>query len=264
MKAAIVIPARYASTRLPGKLLLKDTGKPLIVHVYEQAVKAKRASRVVVATDDERIAEAVRGAGGEAIMTAPNHETGTSRVAEAAAGLDAEIIVNLQGDEPEVEPADLDALIEIQAGGRSFASTLACRFPSTADSGAGSPDDSSTVKAILGGPFGPNARRARYFTRALRAYPRHADGRIESPQRYYLHVGVYAFSKASLAAFAAAPQGALEKSERLEQLRILEMGEAIAIGEVGSATPGVDTPEDYAAFVKRFRQCDRSADAQGA
>lgn len=252
MKAAIVIPARFASTRLPGKPLLKETGKPLIVHVYEQAVKARRASVVVVATDDARIADAVRAAGGEAMMTAPGHETGTSRVAEAAARLDAEIVVNLQGDEPEIEPDDLDALIEIQAEGRSFASTLACRFPETAGSGAGSPDDPSTVKVILGGALGSNARRAQCFARNLCPYPRTADGRVENPQRYYLHVGVYAFSKASLAAFAAAPQRALEKSERLEQLRILEMGEAIAVGEVDAAPPGIDTPEDYAAFVERF------------
>lgn len=252
MKAAIVIPARYASTRLPGKPLLAETGKSIIQHVYEQAAQAQRASRIIVATDDERIANAVAAFGGEAIMTSPDHETGTARVAEAAAELDADIIVNLQGDEPEIDPDDLDALIAIQALGKSFASTLACRFPETAIGGSGSPDDPSAVKVIMGEALAVGVNRARYFTRRLCAYPREADGGIKEPQRYYLHVGVYAFSRSSLAAFATAPCGALEASERLEQLRILEMGKVIAVGEVKAAPPGIDTPDDYAAFVKRM------------
>ena len=251
MRAAIVIPARYASTRLPGKPLLAETGKPLIQHVYEQAAKARRASRVVVATDDARIVGAVSAFGGEAVMTSPDHQSGTVRVAEAAAGLDADIIVNLQGDEPEVDPGDLDALIDIHARTGLFASTLACRFPQSAVGGPGSPDDPSAVKVIMGETLAPGIARARYFTRHLCAYPRREDGAIAAPERYYLHVGVYAFSRESLAAFAAAPCGALEAAERLEQLRILEMGEAIAVGAVAAAPPGVDTPEDYAAFVRR-------------
>lgn len=252
MKAAIVIPARYASTRLPGKPLLAETGKPLIQHVYEQAARAKRAADVVVATDDDRIANTVAAFGGDAVMTSADCRSGTARVAEAAARLDADIIVNLQGDEPEVDPGDLDLVIGMHARAQCFASTLVCRFPQSAARGAGSPDDPSAVKAILGETLAPGMRRARYFTRRICAYPRDDNGGIRTPERYYLHVGVYAFSQESLSAFAAAPCGALEASERLEQLRILEMGETIAAGEVRAAAPGIDTPEDYAAFVKRM------------
>jgi len=250
--AAIIIPARYASTRLPGKPLLAETGKPLIQHVYEQAAKARAATRVIVATDDERIASAVSAFGGEAVMTSPDHRSGTARVAEAAARLDADIVVNLQGDEPEIDHRDLDVLIGIQRREGLFASTLACRFPHGATGGAGSPDDPSAVKVILGDALAPGVRRARYFTRRLCPYPRDRGGAIAAPERYFLHVGVYAFSRRSLSVFSAAPCGALEAAEQLEQLRILEMGEAIAVGEVRVAAPGVDTPEDYAAFVRRF------------
>ena len=252
MKAAIIIPARYQSTRLPGKPLLAETGKPLIQHTYEQAKKSRRASRVIVATDDARIFDAVRGFGGEAVMTAAAHETGSARVAEAAQAVDAQIIVNLQGDEPEIIPGDIDQLIDLQASDKGFAATLACRFPASAVAGAGSPDDPSAVKVILGEPLGVNAFRARYFTRALCPFPRDGCGLIADPQKYFLHIGVYAFSKASLDAFAAAPLGALEQMERLEQLRILEMGEVIVAGVVDKAAPGIDTLEDYEGFVKRY------------
>lgn len=251
MNAAIIIPARFASTRLPGKPLLAETGKPLIQHVYEQAKKAKRAAAVIVATDDQRIFDVVRGFGGEALMTAADHDSGSARAAEAAAGIDAEIIVNLQGDEPEIDPAHVDRLIEIQASEQTFASTLACRFPADAKSGPGSPDDPSAVKVILGSAGSSSARRALYFTRSLCPYPRDYSGRIAAPEAYFLHIGVYAFSQASLKAFADAPPGVLEQTERLEQLRILEMGEPIAVGVVGSAASGIDTPEDYAGFVRR-------------
>ncbi len=256
MKAAILIPARFASTRLPGKPLLAETGKPLIQHVYEQAKKSRRASTVIVATDDARIFDTVRGFGGNAVMTSATHESGSARAAEAAAELDADIIVNLQGDEPEIDPGDLDTLIDIQAAGASFASTLACRFPVDASSGSGSPDDPSAVKVILGNALGANASRAVYFTRVLCSYPRNQSGLIVEPEKYFLHVGVYAFSKESLAAFASAPPGALEQIERLEQLRILEMGEVIAAGIVKKAVPGIDTPEDYQAFVRRSARGD--------
>lgn len=253
MKAAIVIPARYASTRLPGKLLRAETGKPLVQHVYERAMQVKDAASVVIATDDERIASAVSAFGGKAVMTGA-HETGSSRVADAAAKMEADIIVNLQGDEPEIDPHHISRLIGLQKKTGAFASTLACPFPKTAVSGAGSPDDPSAVKAIPGERIAPDAYWARYFTRALCPWPRDASGGIAAPSEYFLHVGVYAFTKESLNRFAAAPAGALEQSERLEQLRILEMGEAIAIGVIDKAAPGIDTPEDYAAFVGRMKK----------
>ncbi len=254
MNAAIVIPARYASTRLPGKPLLAETGKPLIQHVYEQAMKCVRASRVVVATDDERILKAVKGFGGEAMMTRSEHETGGARVAEAAAGLEADIIVNLQGDEPEIDPQAIDRLIEIKSGYPCFAATLACPFAVEARAGAGSPDDPSAVKALLGEQLAPEVYRARFFTRTICPWPRDARGGIVSPETYFLHLGVYAYAKTDLQRFAAAPIGALERAERLEQLRILEMGGDIAVGVISEAPPGIDTPEDYARFAARMSE----------
>ena len=172
----------------------------------------------------------VKKFGGEAILTRADHETGSARVAEAAENIDADIIINLQGDEPEIDPGDIDRLIDLQMRCGAFASTLACRFPTDARSGSGSPEDPSAVKAILGAAIGGEARWARYFT----------------------HVGIYAFTKSSLAEFAAAPPGALERIERLEQLRILERGWQLAVGLIARAAPGIDTPEDYEAFVKRM------------
>jgi len=246
-RAAIIIPARYASARL----------KPLIQHTYERAAAAKAASVVLVATDDQRIFDAVTAFGGKAVMTAQAHETGTARIAEAAARLeaeklDAEIIVNLQGDEPEIDPAHLDLLISVHERSGAFASTLACRFPAAAGAGAGSPDDPSAVKVILDEETAPGGFRfAKFFTRSISAWPRAAGGAITNPAAYFLHLGVYAFSRTSLQHFAASPPGALERSLRLEQLRILEMGEKIAVAIVDEAMPGVDTPEDYARFVRR-------------
>lgn len=251
MKAAIVIPARYASTRLPGKLLLAQTGKSLIQHTYEQARQAKRAATIIVVTDDRRIANAVAAFGGRAVMTG-DHSSGSARVAEAAADIDADIIVNLQGDEPEIDPAHIDRVISIKAGQDCFAATLACPFAHGA--GPGSPDDEAAVKAIFGEALAPGVFRARYFTRRICGWPRDADGRLEAPQRYFLHLGIYAFSKESLSRFANTPAGVLERAERLEQLRILEMGETIAAGLVDGAAPGIDTPEDYDAFVQRQAQ----------
>lgn len=257
MKAAIVIPARYASTRLPGKPLLSETGKPLIHHVYERAKEATEAASVVVATDDARIFDAVQKFGGRAVMTGA-HETGTARVAEAAAVIDAQIIVNLQGDEPEIDPDALDRLIGLQRETGAFASTLACRFKNSAASGPGSPEDPAAVKVIPGAPIvlddGKVAFWARYFTRTICPWPRDDAGAIAAPSHYFLHLGVYAFSPQSLAEFTAWPAGALETSERLEQLRILENGARLAVGVVDGGAPGIDTPDDYRAFVSRVKK----------
>lgn len=250
MKAAIVIPARYASTRLAGKLLLEVGGKSILQHTYERARLAKNAETVLIAADDERIAAAARAFGAEVVITDPGHQSGTERAAEAARGLQADIVVNLQGDEPEIDPENIDALIAAQAAHAPFASTLACRFPADA-----SLDDPSAVKAVLGRRVdkgeSPAADifEALYFTRALAPYPR--DG---APERsnYFLHIGVYAFAKDALERFAAAPRGRLEKIEQLEQLRILELGERMLCVVVDHAAPGIDTAEDLAAFAKRI------------
>ncbi|MEX0645250.1 MAG: 3-deoxy-manno-octulosonate cytidylyltransferase [Parvularculaceae bacterium] len=240
MKAAIIIPARYASTRLPGKLLLEAAGKPLIRHTFERARQAKRAASVVIATDDERIAAAARGFGASVVMTDPAHASGSARAAEAARALDADIIVNVQGDEPEIDPGNIDKLIALEAAHAPFASTLVCPFPPEAR-----PEDPSAVKAVLGRRVDADAYEALYFTRALAPYPRDGGG------DFHLHIGVYAFRADALQAFARAPEGRLERIERLEQLRILEMGERIFAVLVNASAPGVDTAEDFAAFKRR-------------
>ncbi|MBB5519688.1 3-deoxy-manno-octulosonate cytidylyltransferase [Amphiplicatus metriothermophilus] len=248
MKAVIVIPARYASTRLPGKLLLEAGGKPLIQHTYERACQVRAADGVIVATDDARIFEAVRAFGGEAAMTDPAHTSGSARVAQAARGLDADVVVNLQGDEPEIDPAHIDRLIALQAARAPFASTLVCPFPPDAR-----PDDPAAVKAILGKRAAEGAYEALYFTRALAPFPRDRQD-APNPADYHLHIGVYAFRADALQCFAAAPEGRLERIEKLEQLRILEMGEKILAAEIPAAPPGVDTAADFDAFRKRVEK----------
>lgn len=245
MKAAVIIPARFASTRLPGKMLLEAAGMPLIQHTYERARAARLAATVIVATDDRRIMAAVEAFGGAATMTDPAHSSGSARAAEAAQSVDADIIVNLQGDEPEIDPAHIDRLIDAQARLAPFAATLACPFPVGAN-----PEDPSCVKAVLGRRIEEGAFDALYFTRAPAPFPRDARG-APNHADFYLHIGVYAFRRDSLAAFAAAPESRLERIERLEQLRILEMGERIVALLVSAAAPGVDTAAEFAAFKAR-------------
>lgn len=244
MTAAAVIPARFASSRLPGKPLLRDTGKYLIQHVYEQVSRADRVSTVIVATDDERIASAVESFGGRTAMTRAEHPSGTDRVAEVAAGLDADIVVNVQGDEPEIEPDSIDTLVELltQRDSPPIA-TLACPFAADAD-----PANPNSVKVVF-----DQGGRAMYFSRALIPYPRDAGGKIADPRAWHLHVGIYGYRRGTLLELAKLPPSPLEQAEKLEQLRFLEHGYAIAVGVVGRAAIGIDTPEDYQAFVKRYR-----------
>lgn len=243
MKAVVIIPARLASTRLPEKMLLTAAGKPLIQHTYERARKASRPSLVLVATDDQRIKTVVEKFGGAAVMTDSQHSSGSARAAEAARRLDADIIVNVQGDEPELDPDHIDSLIDAQARFAPFASTLVCPFPRAAR-----PDDPNSVKAVLGRKIADELFEALYFTRALAPFPR---DKAQDAADFHLHIGAYAFSNRSLQAFAAAPEGRLERIERLEQLRILEMGERIAALRVAAAAPGIDTAADFDAFKAR-------------
>lgn len=242
--AVAVIPARLGSVRFPGKVLADATGMPLIQHVCEAARSAASVDRVVVATDDERVRAAVERFGGEAVMTG-EHPNGTSRLAEAAAILGLEpgrIIVNVQGDEPEIEPAHLDRLVErLEREGGCAMATLATPFPAEVD--PGSPD---RVKVVCDG-----RGRALYFSRALVPYAR--DEALGAAARL-LHAGVYAYRRGFLLEFSGWGPGRLEQVEKLEQLRALEHGAAIAVEVVARAAPGVDTPADYAAFVARWRQ----------
>lgn len=242
MKTFAVIPARYASTRLPGKPLLARTGKYLIQHVCERVRDARSIDGVIVATDDARIAEAVRSFGGEAVMTRADHPSGTDRVAEVAAALDADVVVNVQGDEPEIEPGHIDRLVALLADDPAVdVGTLACPFAADAD-----PRDPNAVKVVL------DARgRALFFSRSLVPYPVANEGEPAAPGDWLLHLGIYAYRRGFLLKLAALAPTPLERRERLEQLRVLESGYSIAVAIVEKASVGIDTPEDYAAFVRR-------------
>ncbi len=241
MSATVLIPARYASTRLEGKPLLAETGKPLIQHVVEAVRPARNVGRIVVATDDERIADAVGAFGGEAVMTRADHACGTDRLAEAAETLalgDEEIVVNVQGDEPDLPAACVDRLIELLAGSDAPMATLITPLP--ADQ-ASNPNRVKCVTDLAG--------RALVFSRAPVPHDRDAVGGIA----YKLHLGVYAYRTRFLKHFTQLHPTPAERAEKLEQLRALEHGHTIVTAEVAYAGAGIDTPADYAAFVKRMR-----------
>jgi len=241
MKAVGVIPARFASTRLPGKPLLDETGKPLVQHVWERARAASTLDSVLIATDDPRVAEAAKAFGADARMTGPAHRTGTDRVAEVAATLSCEVVVNIQGDEPEIEPGDIDAAVRALAEHpEAMMSTLACRTTDAARAA-----DPAVVKVACDG-----AGRALYFSRA--AIPRPRDP--EPEPAWLLHLGLYAYRREFLLEFARMEQTPLEKAEQLEQLRALENGVAIQVVETRSPAFGIDTPADYQAFVARHQR----------
>ena len=229
-RACVIIPARYGATRFPGKPLADLVGKPLIVHVAERALRARGVAQVAVATDDERIAAAVRAAGATAVMTGAA-ATGTDRVAEAARRLDPppEIVVNLQGDEPLIEPEAIEALLSAMADPAVEMATLARPLDE------GELERPHVVKVVT------DARGdALYFSRA--PIPHRRAGGASPLAR--AHVGMYAFSRAFLQRFAALPPGRLEAEESLEQLRALEHGFRIRVVDTQYRGFGVDTPED--------------------
>ena len=244
MRCAIIIPARYASTRLPGKPLLKSTGKYLIQHVYEQACRAKEAGDVIVATDDSRVVAAVKSFGGNVVMTRRDHPSGTDRVAEVARGLDVDIVVNLQGDEPLIEPNSLDLLPRLltQDPDAQLA-TLAAPLKSLDEY-----RNPNVVKVVS-----DRKGRALYFSRS--PIPAVRDGEPDfkqSSQLFLQHLGLYAYRKQALLELAALPPELLEQTEKLEQLRVLTIGWKIQVGIVTHSGCGVDTPQDYAAFVAQY------------
>ncbi|MDY6913580.1 MAG: 3-deoxy-manno-octulosonate cytidylyltransferase [Planctomycetota bacterium] len=238
MSTVVIIPARYASKRLPGKALLAETGKPLIQHVVESIRGARQVSRTVVATDDERIAEAVGAFGGEVIMTGRDCRSGTDRLAEAAERLDLgdeQVVLNVQGDEPDLPPEHLDKLTELLKASDAPMATLAAPLP------ADCADDPNHVKVVC-----DSEGKAMYFSRAKIPYNRDAE-----EAKYLWHLGVYAYQVGFLRWYAALPSSPAEQAEKLEQLRVLENGRSIAVAVVTYAGRGIDTPEDYAAFVQR-------------
>ncbi|MCH7595806.1 MAG: 3-deoxy-manno-octulosonate cytidylyltransferase [Planctomycetes bacterium] len=257
MKAVAVIPARYASTRFPGKPLAKDTGRFLIQHVVERVRQARRIERVIVATDDERIAQAVTSFGGDVQMTRFDHPSGTHRVREVTDALDLAddaVVLNVQGDEPEISPASLDRLVDrmFDSKNESQIATIAARFDDNGPrEGSGSPLDPNCVKVVVDA-----AGRAMYFSRSPIPYPRDTNGAIDRPSHWLLHLGIYAYRVSALRRITSehVEPGVLERAESLEQLRWMEHGFSIAVVVVDERSVGIDTPADYAAFVKRTRE----------
>jgi 3-deoxy-manno-octulosonate cytidylyltransferase (CMP-KDO synthetase) len=260
--AIIVIPARLSSQRLPRKMLLADTGRTLIEHTWRAARGASRAGHVVVATDSEEIAMAVQAFGGDPVMTSPEAPSGTARIVEALGRLpEAEVIVNVQGDEPELAAQAIDAAIDLldrcpEAG----VATLVTPLKRVEDL-----HDPAAVKAVLtpwrrgsepgaavGSPV-PDAWRAVYFSRAPVPAARDWSEALlaATPPLYWQHVGLYAYRRRVLEAWNTLPESRLAAVESLEQLRVIEAGIPIVAGAIDHAARGIDTPKDYAAFVAR-------------
>jgi len=239
----IVIPARFGSTRLPGKPLVSLAGKPMIQHVYERAKLASLADRVIVATDDERIVKAVETFGGTARMTRPDHRTGTERVAEVAAHETGDVFVNVQGDEPLLDPVAIDtavkALLEEPAAAIATVATL---IKTPADI-----MDPNVVKTVL--DFDGNGI---YFSRAPIPWVRDTGAKIQV--RHLKHLGLYVFQRDALLEYPTLPQGELERIEQLEQLRWLENGWKIRVAEVEHDAVSVDVPEDVARVEKLLQK----------
>ena len=240
MRTLCVIPARYASTRLPGKPLADICGKPMICRVWERARRAEKPERVIVATDDQRIYDAVRKDGGEAMLTRADHPTGTDRLAEVAQAHGAvDLIVNVQGDEPLIEPSVIDELIALfEADENLQMATVMTRMEDEEEQK--NPNNVKVVVDKLG--------YALYFSRSLLPYPRAAAAPV------YKHIGIYAYRRDFLLHYARLAPTPLEKAESLEQLRALENGYGIRVLETASRFIGVDTPEDLALVNRLYRE----------
>ncbi len=240
MKFVCIIPSRYASTRLPGKPLVDIAGKPMVQRVYEQAVQAEKLDCVVVAVDNPKVYDVVTSFGGHAVMTREDHANGTDRLAEAVAHFpDAQVIVNVQGDEPLIAPDVIDALC------RAFEEDRGLQMATVATVLAAEEyDDPSAVKVVM------NCRdEAMYFSRSLIPYPRNAFTGLVQP---YKHIGIYAYRREFLLQYAAMEQTPAEQVESLEQLRVLENGYKIKVIKTNHQFIGIDTPDDLARIRQYF------------
>lgn len=240
MKFVAIIPARYASTRFPGKPLALLAGKPIIQHVYERV--AGVFENLCVATDDERIKNAVEGFGGKAVMTSAEHRSGTDRCYEAycKTGIDADVVVNVQGDEPFITPQQLQTLAGCFDEVQTQIATLVKPFD--ADAGLEALENPNSPKVVV-----DNEGFALYFSRSVIPYFRGTDKRDWlRVHTFYKHIGLYAFRTEVLKKVTAMPQGVLEQAESLEQLRWLQAGLRIKTGTTNTETIGIDTPEDLA------------------
>ncbi len=245
--AVVIIPARYHSTRLPGKPILERvreaTGKYLIHHVYERAAHARCVERVIVATDDERILDAVRSFGGEARITDVRHRSGTDRVAEVAEDLDADIVVNVQGDEPEIRPQQIDQVVSLlQDDDEAAMGTLAHAIADEREW-----RNPAVVKVVCGGGV------ALYFSRSPIPFPRDYDGPPQgAPSPPLRHLGIYSYRRQFLLRYSDLPPSPLEDCEKLEQLRALSAGCRIRVGVTPWRSRGIDTPEDLDDWLATF------------
>ncbi|MBI4651296.1 3-deoxy-manno-octulosonate cytidylyltransferase [Candidatus Desantisbacteria bacterium] len=243
-KVVGVIPARYGSTRLPGKALILIHGKPMIQHVYEQCIKASRLEEVYVATDDKRIFDCVKGFGGKVVMTSPHHLSGTDRIREAAKHIKADIIVNIQGDEPLIVPEMIDqAVMPLVKNSKIYMSTLVKKIDNPLDL-----FNPSIAKVII-----DNMDYAVYFSRSLVPYPRDAEkmtpeyfkkSGILKTSIFYKHIGLYVYTRRFLFKLTSLPPSLLEQTEKLEQLRVISNGFKIKAIETNFDTLGVDTPHE--------------------
>lgn len=244
-KVVAIIPARMASQRFPGKVIAPLAGKPLVWHVFDRTRQADLVDEVIVAIDDAQIANALESYGVRCVMTRSDHPSGTDRIAEVAEGLDAAIIVNVQGDEAMIEPATIDAAVgPLLADSALQMSTVCHAIRDPARIG-----DPNVVKVIT-----DERGRALYFSRSPIPYDRDAAGGIGRPEIYRQHVGLYAMRREFLLQFAALDPTPLEKLERLEQLRALEHGYSIAVVETDYESIGVDTPEELAAVERALSE----------
>lgn len=239
MKVVVVIPARYSATRLPGKPLIEIAGKPMVQHVWERARAAKSVSDVLIATDDERIVQAVEKFGGKAVMTRADHRSGTERVAEVAARGDGIIYVNVQGDEPLIDPAAIETAVQILLDDDTVrVATLAAPIASAKDV-----MDQNITKVVL--DFESDAL---YFSRAPIPWVRDSNAPVRA--KHLKHLGIYVFQRDALLEFPTFPYGELERVEQLEQLRWLENGFKIRVAEAPFDAVSVDVPEDVARVEK--------------
>ncbi|MDE6130739.1 MAG: 3-deoxy-manno-octulosonate cytidylyltransferase [Muribaculaceae bacterium] len=242
MKFQAVIPARYASTRFPGKPLAVLGGKTMIQRVWERVSDV--IADAVVATDDLRIADAVKSFGGRAVMTSENHRSGTDRCAEVASGSDADVIINIQGDEPFIDLEQIKAVMDCFSDPHTQIATLVRQFDPEA--GFEALFDPNLVKVVI-----DDNGFAMYFSRSIIPYVRGVEWQnwLDSAT-YYSHIGLYAYRRVVLLELARLPQSSLEKAESLEQLRWLQNGYRIKVAQSDSPTIGIDTPEDLEAAEK--------------
>jgi len=262
-KTVAIIPARYASTRLPGKLIKNEakeqTGKYLIEHVYRKAKEAKKVNEVIIATDDDRIAEVVKDFGGCVKMTSTDHTSGTDRVAEVASNLDADFVVNIQGDEPDIKGSMIDDLIDAMYSEKIAAvCTFANKIKSIEEF-----VDPNAVKVVV-----DQDSYAMYFSRASIPYVRdlnsnsiftmvnstsnNIDTGKSTPFLFLKHLGIYMYRKDFLLTFSSLPVPDIEKLEKLEQLRVLSNGQKMKVVLTSCTCEGIDTPEDFELFLNKY------------